>query len=406
MPHTSTNTPHTHQFRNWLYVTPTTLHHRGGQSTHVTEFCQALARTAQVTLLAPAEHTFVAPRGTSHIPLHLPRYAKGIAFEMQVVRWMLTANLVPRPDIVYLRAGVFNASALLLARTYNVPCLMEINGDLVEEFASEYPATTPKERTMLRTRLATYRAALQWGYNAASGLIVVNPGLRDMAIQRYKVHPSRVEVIPNGANVYTFTPMRADVCRRRIGLPIERRYVGYVGSLTTWQDVPTLLKGFALLVNDHPDVDVLIVGDGATRSQIEDLVRQLGLEQRVHMVGAVPHEHVPRYLNACDITTVPKRLHRADSPLKVYEAMSCGIPILASRQSGVDVLTSENIGLLYEPEDASDLARQLNVLLRMSADDLVRMGARARRATEMRYSWDAVVERVRSFAAHVQYVSV
>lgn len=396
-----TSTPYTRQFRNWLYVTPTTLHHRGGQSTHVTEFCHALARTAQVTLLAPAERTFVAPRGTNHIRIPLPRYAKGLAFEMQIVRWMVTTTLVPRPDIVYLRAGVFHASALLLARRYNVPCLMEINGDLVEEFASEYPATTLKERAMLRARLATYRAALHWSYNAASGLVVVNPGLRDMAIQRYNVPPARVDVIPNGANVYTFTPLRADVCRRRIGIPPDRRYVGYVGSLTTWQDVPTLLKGFALLVNKHPDVDVLIVGDGATRSHIEDLIQQLGLNQRVHMVGAVPHEQVPLYLNACDITTVPKRFGRADSPLKVYEAMSCGIPILASRQSGVEVLTSENIGLLYEPEDANDLARQLDVLLRMTADELVRMGTRARHATEVRYSWDAVVEHVRAFAARV-----
>jgi glycosyltransferase involved in cell wall biosynthesis len=369
----------------------------------VLEFCQALARKVQLTLLAPAESHFVAPTDVRHMPIKLPRRGKGIVFEWQLLRALVARFAAPNtlPDVVYVRAGIFQLSALLFARRYRLPCLLEINGDLVAEYPTEYPPSTPLQRLLMALRLKVYRASLRTSYQAADGLIVVTPDLRDMAIQHYGVSPSRVRVIPNGANVLSFLPMQQQVCQRRLNLPTGRRYVGYVGSLTSWQDVPTLIAGFALLAKDYTDTDLLLVGDGASRPQLAAQVQQLGLQQRVHMVGAVPHAQVPLYLNACDITTVPKKTGRTDSPLKVYEAISCGVPVLASAQPGVAFLAEKGCGMLYTPGDAADLARHLDRMLSLPAAELRQMGERARRATEQHYSWDAVVQQVRDFVGEV-----
>lgn len=388
-------------FQNWLYITPTTLHQRGGQSTHVVQFCEALVRKAQVTLLAPAASDFVAPAGTRHIRVNLPRYARGLAFELSMLPRLIAHSLDRLPDLVYVRAGIFNSAALLFAQRYHLPCLLEINGDLVDEFPTEHPATTAAAKLMMRIRLALYYASLRWSYHTANGLVVVTSDLHTMAVQRYGVPEAQVRVIPNGANVYTFAPFQTHVCQQRVGLPPHRRYVGYVGSLTTWQDIPSLLQAFATIAERHPSVDLVIVGDGIMREQIVQQCQQMGIVQRVHMTGVVPHDQVPLYLNACDIAVVPKKRGRTDSPLKIYEALSCGVPVLASAQPGVEVLSQHDAGLLYPPEDVDYLARQLDYMLSLPREDLVQMGARARRAIEQSHSWDAVVERVVTFAEEV-----
>jgi len=166
--------------QRWLYITPTTLHLRGGQSTHVLEFCQALVRKVELTLLAPAEPDFVAPNGVCHMPINLPPRGKGIVFEWQLLRALVAQFAASNtlPDVVYVRAGIFQLSALLFARRYRLPCLLEINGDLVAEYPNEYPPTTSLQRLLMTLRLAVYRASLRTSYRAADGLIVVTPDLR------------------------------------------------------------------------------------------------------------------------------------------------------------------------------------------------------------------------------------
>ncbi len=384
---------------HWLYVSASTLDGKSAQSTHVIEFCRALVRTHQVTLIAPATHDFVAPAGITHIPVELPRYAKGLGFELHML-WYSLLHSKTKPDIVYVRAGAFNFGSILHAHRHNIPCLLEVNGDLCAEYAIHHSAHTPYQHARLRTRLAIYKASLQWNYCAATGIVTVTPGLRDIVVQAYGVAPERVFVATNGVNIRTFIPLLPEACRRQLRLPEQRRYVGFIGSLTNWQDVPTLLDGFALIADKHPYVDMLIVGDGPLRSTIEKQLCTLNLAQRVHMTGAVPHEYIPLYLNACDIATVPKRfLSTGYSPLKIYEALACGIPVLASAQPGLDFLLVEEVGRLFAPEDASDLAYQLDYMLRMPEGEMFAMGVRARALAEKHYSWDAVVAKVEDFVS-------
>lgn len=384
---------------HWLYVSASTLDGKSAQSTHVLEFCRALMRTHQVTLIAPIAHDFVVPAGITHIPVELPRYAKGLGFELHMLWYSLLHYSTTKPDIIYVRSGAFNFGSLLYARRHNIPCLLEVNGDLCAEYAIHHPAHTPSHYALLRTRLAIYKTSLQWSYRAATGIVTVTPGLRDIVVQEYGVAPERVLVAPNGVNIRTFIPLLPDVCRHRLGLSEQRRYVGFVGSLTNWQDVPTLLDGFALVADKHPYVDLLIVGDGPLRSSLERQIGNLNLEQRVHMIGAIPHDDIPLYLNACDIATVPKRfLSTGYSPLKIYEALGCGVTVLASAQPGLDFLVMEGVGCVFAPEDAGDLARQLDYMLCLPDGALFAMGLRARAVAEEYYAWDAVVDKVQHFA--------
>lgn len=379
-----------------MYITASSLRRSGGQTTHILEFCEALARRAQVTLVAPADSAAVVPHVITADFLALPRVMRGIAFELALARYL--ARRAPRPDVIYVRAGVYQFVPLLYARALGVPCLLEVNGDLVAEFRMQHPPRSWLDRGRLAARLQLYRVATWASYRLADGVVAVTEALAAL-VRGYGAPAERVRILENGVNVRTMVPLRAVECRARLGLPVERRYIGYIGSLAAWQDVPTLVTAFGMIAAEHPDVDLLIVGDGAQRAAVERQRRAAGLTARVRMVGAVSRAQAHWYLGACDIATAPKRLLPSGfSPLKVYEALSCAVPIVAPDAPGLGFIANADVGRLYQPEQAADLACQLDRLLRMPAHELRAIGLRGRRRAESCHSWDAVVDQVMAFA--------
>jgi glycosyltransferase involved in cell wall biosynthesis len=359
------------------------------------EFCRVLARHEQLTIASPVENNFTPLANTRHIPIPLPPFLKGISFDMRLF-WHLNRLLPTPPDILYLRSGMFNMGALLYAQVHHIPCLLEVNGDMLGEYRIAHPHTTGVQQTLLQAKIAVFNQSLRWSYHQATHIVVVAPALQDILTKHYGVPRTRVSLIANGANTQQFLPLRQDICQQRLGLPLGRQYVGYIGSLNKWQDIPTLLAGFALLAHAHPHTDILMVGDGDIRPQLEAQCQALGIAQRVHMLGRIPYDQIPLAMGACVLTTAPKVAYIiSGSPLKVRESLSCGVPVLASAQPGLEFLEEQNIGKLCIPEHVADMARQLDALLSLPPNELYHMGLRARRLAEQEYSWEAVVARVR-----------
>jgi glycosyltransferase involved in cell wall biosynthesis len=164
-----------------------------------------------------------------------------------------------------------------------------------------------------------------------------------------------------------------------------------------WQGVRRLVDSLAKL---GPDFRLLLVGDGPDLDAVRARVRELRLDDAVHCTGAVPHEEVPAWLGAADIALVPYEATAAQyfSPVKLFEYMSMGLPIVAARIAQTEeILAHGEQGWLYSASDPSEPA----ATLRQLAADLPaarRIGARARHHVLAHHTWERNAERVEQLA--------
>src|SRR5207249_4346059 len=150
----------------------------------------------------------------------------------------------------------------------------------------------------------------------------------------------------------------------------------------------------------HRETRLLIVGDGPER---ESMVRNLsarGLLEAAYLVGSVPWSEVPGMLASMDVGVAPypdlSRFYF--SPLKVYEYMAAGLPVVASRIGQLEKLIQDGVnGLLTAPGDAAELAMTLE-RLRAEPELRARLGKAARATVLREHTWDGVVERILDLA--------
>ncbi len=376
----------------WAYVTAVRLGRTGGQSTRILEFCRALAKTAEVVLLAPPAD-FPLPEGVRYIPVPLPaRPPREIVFQMNVYRALRQLG-GPPPDAVYIYAGAFNTGALAFARQAHSRSLLELNGLPYLKFGLEHPGA---RGAWLRAMV--YRLMALVDTRLADFVVTVTRQLA-RAVRRHTRARTPILVSSNGVNPAQFHPHPAAEARAALGLPAEGVYLGFVGVFAAWQGLDILLQGMAQVASAHPQLRLLLVGDGSQRPRLEQLVTHLGLEQRVHFTGAVPYETIPTYINACDLMVAPFPLSTRNrlvgvSPLKVFEYLGCGRPVLGAAVPGMELIQQEGVGALFTPGDPGDLAAQLDRLLRLPAAEVGAMGCRARQVAVEKYAWEVIVRHI------------
>lgn len=170
--------------------------------------------------------------------------------------------------------------------------------------------------------------------------------------------------------------------RRSLSIPVEARIIGNVARLQPIKRHDLLVRAFARVRVQFPETHLLLVGDGPCRTQIEDLVNQLGLTQSVSLVGY--QAETQPYYQIMDVFALTSALE--GTPLVLLEAWSAGLPAIASAVGGVpDLITHGANGLLFPPGDEDALVAGLTELL-AAPDRARRMGEIARQEVRERYS--------------------
>ncbi|MHC1571132.1 MAG: glycosyltransferase family 4 protein, partial [Methermicoccaceae archaeon] len=253
-------------------------------------------------------------------------------------------------DVVYTRSPFMTAGAVLGCGS--APVVYEVNG-LVSDEQQLYGGVH---------RLVGWAAAVadRIALKRASHVVAITQGIRDRLIEM-GVPFEHITVIENGADIELFSPV--EDAKQKLGL--SSPVVCFVGSLAPWQGVEQLVGAAPQVLEHVPDAHFLIVGGGALESELRQMVKEGGMDERFTFTGAVPYEKVPLYINAADVCVVCKKPMRSGySPLKLYEYMACAKPVVASRACGFEVLESVGAGLLVSPDDPEELAGAVVSLLK------------------------------------------
>ncbi len=226
-------------------------------------------------------------------------------------------------------------------------------------------------------RDAEWKERIEAILNAAEAIITVSNSNRE-CIKKLDV-TTPVEVIPNGFRHDQFHPMQMEMCRRTLGLPVERKIILSVGNLVEVKGHTYLIDAMSEVVRKRKDVLCLIIGRGELRHRLEKKVSSLGLEQYVRLVGGKSHDEIPLWMNASDIFVLPSL--RESFGIVQIEAMACGKPVVATRNGGSEeIVTPGDAGLLCDAGNPQGLAE--NII----------------RALDMPWNADAITGRARPYS--------
>ena len=194
-----------------------------------------------------------------------------------------------------------------------------------------------------------------------------------------------IRVIPNAVDTERFSP---DGARVDLPRPPETFVVGWIGRLHPDKDPLNLLEALRRSPPDSkPELHAWIAGEGELRAAMEDFVATHGLVDRVRFLGA--RSDVPELLRSIDACVLSSRTEGL--PMALLEAMSSGLPVVATRVGGIPAALGD-AGVLVPPEDPGALAAALD---RLRADSEWRrlLGRRARRRAKEQFDASAMYRR-------------
>lgn len=298
------------------------------------------------------------------------------------------------PDVVLERASLFGTAGSLVAAELGVPHLVELNAPLAIEQGAYRGGTLQ----------ALAAAAERWTLSRADAVLAVSPSLAEHAV-RVGAAPERVHVLPNGVDPVRFRPGPRDSgVRQRLGLA-SGPLIGFVGGLRPWHGVEALPELLARLSERRRGVQLVVAGDGPLGATLRSELERRGLAGRALLLGAVAQADVAAIMRELDVALAPYPRPAHDfyfSPLKLFEYMGCGAPVVASRLGQIaEIVRDGQNGLLVAPGDAGELAAACERLL-ADRELAARLGAAAAEDVHRRYSWEANAGRVRELASSLR----
>jgi glycosyltransferase involved in cell wall biosynthesis len=240
----------------------------------------------------------------------------------------------------------------ILSRFKRAPMVFEVR-DLWPESAIDTGVIT--NRWLIKMSYWLERKS----YRSANWINVLTPAFEKALVDKKKVKPQRISVIPNGADLDIFKPGQRDNWVREKYTLGDRLVVTYVGAHGVANHLIQILET-AKLLKDDPSVVFMLVGDGMEKPMLKEKAAQWRLDNVV-FVDSVPKDVIVDYVAASDVcTAVLKKVDTFKTvyPNKVFDYMSGARPIIIAIDGAArELIEKAGAGLYVEPEDPKQFAQ-------------------------------------------------
>jgi len=336
-----------------------------GDKLHAHDKIMALAKQTQVILFTPHKHA------SSDMESHM----RIIQFSPPGLRFALALTVAlfahrKDYDCIYSRDPLLIALAVPM-KAFRKAMIIEMNG--IPSLETEIRRTRKVRAPSLTPLICgLIHIAETIAIRCADLVLPVTKKMRTTIIRDYGANPRRVIVVPNSVDTTVFRPLedKREEVRRTLGIGRET-VVLYLGTFSaSWRRSEQLFQVAANIQHKRTDIVFLVVGSGPVLADIRSMIERYRTFDRMLFVGAVDHHLVPFYINAADVyvydvTEVDNRLVRKQGlcPTKILEAMACGKPVIAAKESELEMMLSRSNGGF----SASSLA-EMEILIERFAD--------------------------------------
>lgn len=303
--------------------------------------------------------------------------ANGLALLRGLIRlWKLMRR--EKPQVVEMFTHDSNMLVLPLAWLARVPVRIPTHHGMIDGF--------PRWRERIHT----------WMVNHLSqGIVAVSDLTMKKALEE-GIRKEKISVIPNGIVPVKLNEADRSEVRKQMGAGENDVVLLSVGRLVYQKAHEYLVFAMPAVLMELPNVKVGMCGDGLLRADLEKQIQSLGLKKEIKLFGM--QANVTKYLAAADVFILPSRWEGL--PIALLEAMSAGLPVIATRVEGVDEVVEEGVhGVLVQPESTEELAKAI-LQLSKDAAQRQRMGSAARLRVLERYTVDRMCERYLKLFEH------
>jgi len=250
---------------------------------------------------------------------------------------------------------IYHASSQYLARLakFRGPCIITHHDVAPLMFPSEYPLV-----------MKYFVKKMIGFYGKAERIIAISESSKTDLLRFTPVPEDKISVILHGVDNMLYTPMDKHSCRKKLGLPKEKKIVLHVGSEEPRKNMPLLFES-QKMVQDSMNGDVLLVRVGDKRPEYE--MQRKGIETKYF--SGIPEGQMPLFYNSADVFVFPSIYEGFGLP--VTEAMACGVPAIVSSslytfKAGAVMLKSDNcdelsgniLSILLKPPVSRKLSRR------------------------------------------------
>lgn len=289
-------------------------------------------------------------------------------------------------DFILERYSLFSFSALTVAKEMGIPFILEVNAILTRE-----------QQTMRGLHLADIAQKIEDKlFRESDAILTVSDWLKEYIVSR-QADSSKIRVLPNGIDPELFKTTADETNEFRHQFRCRNNFlIGFSGSLKPWHGVELLVEAMPEILRRIPEARAVIIGDGPLNEKLRQLANELGVAKNVIFTGRVQHETISRYLTALDVAVAPY-LPRQDfyfSPIKIFEYMAAGAPILTTLQGQIpQILRDGETGLFFTPGDRADFVNQIE---RLYNDPALRrrLSEKGKREVFSKYTWKKNAERI------------
>jgi sugar transferase (PEP-CTERM/EpsH1 system associated) len=231
------------------------------------------------------------------------------------------------------------------------------------------------------------RLLQKWLFRSMDINLTVSSELKSKIQQEFSLSLDNFKPIINGVDSHVFKPELSSTIRSELNILDQDIIIGSVGRLVSVKNYPSLIKAFSQVYKNNAHTHLVLAGDGHERSALEQLTDQLNLKNRIHFLGS--RDDIPNVMNGFDLFVLPSFSEGLSNTL--LEAMSCGVPVIASHVGGnPEIVKTDVSGFLYPSDDVNALAELLSTLCN-SPSHIKKLSVLARKHIVNNYSLMSMV---------------
>ena len=229
-------------------------------------------------------------------------------------------------------------------------------------------------------------------------LIVITSYIKKYAIN-IGVKDDKIKIIPNGVDIRLFNPNIKGNLSYINDIIKDKKICMYTGRIDTWAGINIIQQLSNKFRNDYPEILFVLIGSE------NDLVQNFS---NLIVFKKIQYEDIPKFLSFADVILVPfpeRDFTHAASPLKLFEAMAMGKPVIASGLSGIkEIISHLENGVLIDSNDINEWYDAVLFILNSNSSSK-KMGENARYTVEQKYNWDLLSQEYDNFIMHNYYMN-
>ncbi len=283
-----------------------------------------------------------------------------------------------KPAVIVSQSLLSNYLAMKLSKKYDIPLVYQMNdvNPTIIPFKLLQPIGKILDSSILKN---------------ADSIVVINEGLREYAI-RNGASPAKTSVIRAGIDLERYnSKIDATKVRGVYSISLDDILLFFMGWLYHFSGLQEVVMELAKVEDVEPTIKLMIVGDGEAFESLKRIKEEYDVNNRVILTGKQPFEKIPEFISLADICLLPaynNEITRDIVPIKMYEYMIMGKPVIATKLPGVIKEFGKDNGVTYadRPEDVLKKAIEM-----IKTDKIKKEGRKARKFVENN-DWNKIVD--------------